>query len=85
MARALLWERDAGLETARRGPEEDAMLYYSLIFLIVAVIAGFFGFGGVATAASGIAQILFFVFLVGFIITAVAGGMTRAKVRSPRP
>jgi uncharacterized membrane protein YtjA (UPF0391 family) len=39
------------------------MLYYALVFLVVALIAGFLGFGGVAFAAAGIAKILFFVFL----------------------
>lgn len=58
------------------------MLYYSLMFLIVAVVAGFFGFGGMATAASGIAQGLFFVFLVGFVATAIVGGMQRVKSRA---
>jgi len=47
------------------------MLYWALLFLLVAVIAGVFGFGGVASASIGIAQILFFIFLVGFIITLV--------------
>ena len=28
------------------------MLYYALVFLIVALIAGFLGFGGVAVAAA---------------------------------
>jgi len=38
------------------------MLYYALIFLVVALIAGFLGFGGIAFAAAGIAKILFFYF-----------------------
>ena len=40
------------------------MLYYALIFLIVALVAGFLGFGGIAFAAAGIAKIFFFIFLV---------------------
>ena len=39
------------------------MLYWALIFLVVALIAGALGFGGIAGASAGIAQILFFVFL----------------------
>ena len=31
------------------------MLYWALVFLIIAVIAGFLGFGGVAFAAAGLA------------------------------
>jgi uncharacterized membrane protein YtjA (UPF0391 family) len=47
------------------------MLYYTLVFLMVAIIAGFLGFGVVAFAAAGIAKILFFVFLVMFIASLV--------------
>lgn len=47
------------------------MLGWALTFLLVALIAGIFGFGGVASASMGIAQVLFFIFLVGFLITLV--------------
>ena len=50
---------------------EIEMLYYSLLFLILAVISGVFGFSGVAGTAAWIAQALFFLFLIGLIITAV--------------
>src|SRR6059058_2846739 len=40
------------------------MLYWALVFLIVAIIAAVFGFAGVATAAAGIAKLLFYIFLV---------------------
>ena len=49
--------------------EEEKMLYYALIFLVVAIVAGFLGFGGVAFAAAGIAKIFFFIFLVVFLVT----------------
>ncbi|AIJ89888.1 hypothetical protein DK63_1058 [Brucella melitensis bv. 1 str. 16M] len=39
------------------------MLYYVLVFLVVALVAGALGFGGIAGASAGIAQILFFFFL----------------------
>ncbi len=42
------------------------MLYWALAFFVIALIAGLFGFGGIASASAGIAQILFFVFLVLF-------------------
>ncbi|RLJ51656.1 uncharacterized protein DUF1328 [Litoreibacter meonggei] len=45
------------------------MLYYSLVFLVVALVAAVFGFGGIASASAGIAQILFFVFLLLFVGT----------------
>ena len=43
------------------------MLYYSLVFLVVAIIAGALGFGVVAGTAATIAKILFVVFLVFFV------------------
>ncbi len=49
------------------------MLRYSIIFLVIAIIAGVFGFGNINEAASGIAKILFFVFIVLFIIGLVLG------------
>ena len=56
------------------------MLSYALTFLVVAIIAAVFGFGGISTMAAGIAKILFFVFLIGFVISLVMGlakGRTR--------
>ncbi len=49
------------------------MLYWAAVFLIIAIIAGLFGFGLVASAAAGIAKILFFIFLVVFIISLIFG------------
>lgn len=49
------------------------MLYWALIFLIVALIAAALGFGGVAAGAGMIAKILFFLFLVLFLITLIVG------------
>jgi uncharacterized membrane protein YtjA (UPF0391 family) len=51
------------------------MLYYAVVFFIVAVIAAFLGFAALAGLAAGIAKILFFVFLVFFVI-ALLGGRT---------
>jgi uncharacterized membrane protein YtjA (UPF0391 family) len=48
------------------------MLYWAVIFFIIALIAGVFGFGGIASASVGIAQILFFIFLVLFVVTLIA-------------
>jgi len=53
------------------------MLYWALIFLIVALIAGALGFGLIGGAAYTIAKVLFFVFLVLFIISLVTGGIRR--------
>lgn len=48
------------------------MLGWALTFLVVALIAALFGFGGIASASAGIAQILFFVFLALFVIALIA-------------
>lgn len=48
------------------------MLYWALVFFVIAVIAAVFGFGGIAAAAVGIAKILFFVFLALFVLTLIA-------------
>ncbi|MEM1149162.1 MAG: DUF1328 domain-containing protein [Pseudomonadota bacterium] len=47
------------------------MLGWALTFLVVALVAALFGFGGIASASAGIAQILFFVFLVLFVVTLI--------------
>jgi len=45
------------------------MLYYSLFFLVIALLAGILGFGVVAFAAAEIARVCFFVFLALFLIS----------------
>jgi len=47
------------------------MLYYALVFLLIAILAAVFGFGGVAIASAGIAKILFFVFIVLFLVSLI--------------
>lgn len=49
------------------------MLYWAAVFLVVAIVAAVFGFGGVATAAVDIAQVLFFIFVVLFIVAVIVG------------
>jgi uncharacterized membrane protein YtjA (UPF0391 family) len=41
----------------------------ALVFLVVALLAAVFGFGGVAGTAMEIAKILFFVFLILFVVS----------------
>jgi uncharacterized membrane protein YtjA (UPF0391 family) len=47
------------------------MLYYALVFLLIAILAAVFGFGGIALASAGIAKILFFVFIVLFVVSLI--------------
>jgi uncharacterized membrane protein YtjA (UPF0391 family) len=49
------------------------MLHYAIVFLVIALIAALFGFGGIAAGAVEIAKILFFVFVVMAIVTFVIG------------
>jgi uncharacterized membrane protein YtjA (UPF0391 family) len=53
------------------------MLYWALMFLVVALVAAVFGFGGIASTATGMAQILFVVALVLFIVSLFAGFLRR--------
>jgi uncharacterized membrane protein YtjA (UPF0391 family) len=55
----------------------SVMLYWALIFFIVAIIAAIFGFGGIAAGAADIARILFIIFLVLFVISLIAGLVRR--------
>jgi uncharacterized membrane protein YtjA (UPF0391 family) len=45
------------------------MLYWAFIFLVVAIIAAIFGFGIAAAAAATLGKIIFFLFLIGFVIS----------------
>ena len=56
------------------------MLGWAITFLIVALVAAIFGFGGIAGAAVDIAKLIFFVAIVLFAISAVIGLM---RGRSP--
>jgi uncharacterized membrane protein YtjA (UPF0391 family) len=49
------------------------MLRWALIFLIIALISGILGFADVEFVSATIAQILFGVFLLGFIIIVAVG------------
>ena len=49
------------------------MLNLVVTLLIIALIAAVLGFGGIATAAVGIAKVIFLVVLLLFVIAAVAG------------
>jgi uncharacterized membrane protein YtjA (UPF0391 family) len=60
------------------GKERCIMLSWALTFLVIALIAAALGFGGLAGTASYIAQVLFFVFLVLFIISLIV-----PRVRPP--
>ncbi len=54
------------------------MLRWASVFLIVAIVAGIFGFAGVMVAAAGVAKLLFYVFLVLFVVSLAMSVVSRA-------
>jgi uncharacterized membrane protein YtjA (UPF0391 family) len=53
------------------------LIYYAIVFLIVAIVAAALGFGGVAGTAMGGAKILFWVAIVLFVVSLLAGLVRR--------
>ena len=56
------------------------MLGWALTFLVIGIVAAVLGFGGIAGAATGIAKILFFVFLALFAISLIANALRGRRV-----
>jgi uncharacterized membrane protein YtjA (UPF0391 family) len=54
-----------------------SLLHYAIVFLVVALIAAFLGFGGIAGTAMEGARILFWVALAFFIVSLVVGLVRR--------
>jgi len=53
------------------------MLHYAAVFFVIAIIAAVFGFTGIAVGAASIAKIMFFVFLIGALVTLLMGAFRR--------
>ena len=51
------------------------MLYWTVVFLVLALVAGLFGFGGIANTSVGIAKVLFTIFIVLFVLSLVFGSL----------
>jgi uncharacterized membrane protein YtjA (UPF0391 family) len=56
------------------------MLRLALVFLVIALIAGFFGFGLMASLSFEAAKILFFVFIVLAVLAFLGGALRRPPV-----
>jgi uncharacterized membrane protein YtjA (UPF0391 family) len=56
------------------------MLKWAVVFLLIAIVAGIFGFTGVEEASASIAKILFGIFMVLFIGAVVIGLAIGAKL-----
>ncbi len=51
------------------------MIKWAIIFFVISLIAGFFGFTGVAAGARSVAKVLFFVAIAIFLVILVFGVM----------
>jgi uncharacterized membrane protein YtjA (UPF0391 family) len=86
MYKALLKNHDLGIDRAERcllnkrpvKGEEETMLYYALVFLILGLVASALGAYGVAAVASQIAWVLFVIGIVLLIVHLVSGRRTLA-------
>jgi len=58
-------------------PKIRIMLKWTIIFLVIALIAALLGFGGIAAGAAEIAEILFYIFIVLFLISLIMGFVRR--------
>jgi uncharacterized membrane protein YtjA (UPF0391 family) len=60
------------------------MLCWVLVFVGTAIVASLRGLGGLASTAAGIAEVLFFVFLIAFVVALVMGSVRhRPAARDP--
>ena len=56
-----------------RHQQEQTVLKWALIFFVISLVAGFFGFTGVASGAKSVAKVLFFLALAIFLIVLIFG------------
>jgi uncharacterized membrane protein YtjA (UPF0391 family) len=64
----MIWHRSCAIHL---------MLHYAIVFFVVALVAGIFGFWGVASLATEIAKVLCLVFIVLMIISLFRGRTPR--------
>lgn len=50
-----------------------SLLKWALIFFLVSVVAGIFGFTGISAASADLARIFFYIFLAIFIVLLLLG------------
>jgi uncharacterized membrane protein YtjA (UPF0391 family) len=71
--------RGTALESGAR-TRGGKMLYYAVVFLIIALVAEALGFFGIAGLAGSIAHVLFVIFIVLFLVSLISGLRTRSRL-----
>jgi uncharacterized membrane protein YtjA (UPF0391 family) len=69
-------EPDVGPAVIGRNNVKDftmSILKWALIFFLISVVAGIFGFTGLSAASADIARVLFYIFGVIFLILLILG------------
>lgn len=67
-------------KTESKGSQMGNLLYWAVVFLVVALVAALFGFGGVAGTAMEGARLLFWVAIVLFVVAIVVDVVRRGRV-----
>lgn len=53
------------------------LFYWAIVFLVIAIIAGFLGFGGAEATAYSAAHLIFYVAIVLLVVSLIVGFMRR--------
>jgi uncharacterized membrane protein YtjA (UPF0391 family) len=56
-----------------RGLSTMSLLKWALIFFLISVVAGVFGFTGISVASADVARVLFYIFVIIFLVLLVLG------------
>lgn len=73
-----LWQESCTVIRRKDRERRLEMLYWALVFLLIAILAAVLGFTGISLLAAGVAKLLFFIFLVLFVVSLVAHIARRA-------
>lgn len=55
------------------------MFRWAIVFLIITFVAGIFAFAGLVLAAAAVAKLIFYLFLVLFLLTLIAGLLRKSS------
>jgi uncharacterized membrane protein YtjA (UPF0391 family) len=65
-----LYDQDISRGNATK---ERIVLKWALVFFVISLVAGYFGFTGVASGARSIAKVLFFIAIAIFLVILIFG------------